>query len=93
MCRNIILPVVLYGCETWSLTYREKHKLRNISGAKRDGITGKWRRLHKEELYDVHFSPNIIRVIMLCLCVCVCVCIYIYIYYIGASLNHALMSD
>jgi hypothetical protein len=69
--RIIILSVVLYGCETWSLTLREEHRLRvfenrvlrGIFGPKRDGVTGKWRRLHNEELNDLYSSPNIIRVI------------------------------
>jgi hypothetical protein len=68
--QNYILPVVLYGCETWSLTRREEHWLRvfenrvmkKIFGHKRDGVTGDWRRLHKEELCDM-YSPNIIRLI------------------------------
>jgi hypothetical protein len=68
--RTIILPVVLYGCETWSLTLREEHGLRvfenrvlrRIFGRKRDKATGEWRRLHNEELNDLHSSPNIIRV-------------------------------
>jgi hypothetical protein len=65
------LPVVLYGCETWSLTLSEEHRLRvfenrllrMIFGPKRDGITGEWRRLHKKELNDQYSSPKIIRVI------------------------------
>ena len=71
--RTITLPVVLYGCETWSLTLREEHTcrlrvfenrvLRRIFGAKRDGVTGQWRKLHNEELNDLYCSPNIIRVI------------------------------
>ena len=69
--RTIILPVVLYGCETWSLTLREEHRLRvfenrvlrRIFGPKRDGVTGKWRKLHNEELNDLYCSPNIVRVI------------------------------
>jgi len=74
--RNIILnsvrqPVVLYGCETWSLTLREERKLRvfenmvlrKIFGPRRDEVTGEWRRLHNEELNDLHSSPNIVRVI------------------------------
>jgi hypothetical protein len=59
--RTIILPVVLYGCETWSLTLREEHRLRvfknrvlrRIFGTKRDEVTGEWRRLHNEELYEL----------------------------------------
>ena len=69
--RTIILPVVLYGCETWSLTLREKRKLkvyenmvlRRIFGPRRDEITGERRRLHKEELNDLYSSPNIVRVL------------------------------
>ena len=54
--RSVILPVVLYGCETWSLTLREEHRLRvlrRIFGPKRDGVTGEWRKLHNEELNDI----------------------------------------
>ena len=69
--RNIILPVVLYGCETWSLTLREERKprvfenmvLRRIFGPRSDEVTGEWRRLHNEELNDLYCSPNIVRVI------------------------------
>ena len=69
--RTIILPVVLYGCETWSLTLREEHRLRvfenrvlrRIFGPKRDGVTGEWRKLHNEELNYLYCSPNIVRVI------------------------------
>jgi hypothetical protein len=67
---TIILPVVLYGCETWSLTVREKHRLRvfdkvlsRIFGPKRDEVTGRWRKLHNEELCDLYSSPSIIRII------------------------------
>jgi hypothetical protein len=56
------LPVVLYGCETWSLTLREEHRLRvfekrvlrRIFGAKRDEETGVWRKLHNEELHNLY---------------------------------------
>jgi hypothetical protein len=66
--RTVILPVVLYGCKTWSLTLREECRLRvfenrvlrRIFGSKRDEVTGEWRRLHNEELYDP-YSSNIIR--------------------------------
>jgi hypothetical protein len=66
--KTIILPVVLYGCETWSLKLREEQRLRafenkvlrRISGPKRDEITGDWRTLHSEELHILYSSPNII---------------------------------
>ena len=69
--RTIILPVVLYGCEAWSLTLREERKLRvlenmvlrRIFGPRRDEVTGEWRRLHSEKLSDLYSSPNIVRVI------------------------------
>ena len=58
----------LYGCGTWSLTLREEHRLRvfenkvlrKIFGAKRDGITGEWRKLHNAELHALYSSSNII---------------------------------
>ena len=67
--KPIILPVVLYGCETWSLTLREEHRLRvfekrilkRTSGSNRDA-NGEWRRLHNEELHSLYRSPNIVRV-------------------------------
>ena len=62
--RTIILPVVLYGCETWSLTLRQERKLRvsenmvlrRIFGPRRDEVTGEWRKLHNEELNDVSLT-------------------------------------
>ena len=67
----ITLHVVLYGCEIWSLTFREERKLRvfenmvlrRIFGPRRDEVMGEWRRLHNEELNDLYCSPNILRVI------------------------------
>jgi hypothetical protein len=69
--KTIILPVVLYGCETWSRTVRgerrlrvfEKIVLKKIFGPTRGAITGEWRRLHTKELYALYSSTNIIRVI------------------------------
>jgi hypothetical protein len=68
---SVILPLVLYGCGAWSLTLREERRLRvvenkvvrKIFGPKRDVVTGEWRRLHKEQLFDLYTSPNIMRVI------------------------------
>jgi hypothetical protein len=67
----IILPVVLYGCETWSLTLREERRLRvfenrvlkKIFEPKRDEVTGEWRKLHNVELRELYSSPSIIRII------------------------------
>jgi hypothetical protein len=61
----------VYGCETWSLTFREERRLRvfenrvlrRIFGPKRDEVTREWRRLHNKELYGLYSSPNIIRMI------------------------------
>ena len=69
--RTLILPIVWYGCGTSSLTLREERRLRvfenrmlrRIFGPKRDEVTEEWRKLHNEELNDLHFSHNIVRVI------------------------------
>jgi hypothetical protein len=69
--KTIILPVVLYGCETLSLTLREEHRLkvfenrvlRRMFRPKRDEVTGGWRKLRNEELHGLYSSPSIIRVI------------------------------
>ena len=68
--KAIIFPVVVYGCETWSLKLREESRLRvfenrilrRIIGPKRDE-SGEWRRLHNEELHALNRSHNIVRVI------------------------------
>ncbi|KAJ4438690.1 hypothetical protein ANN_14637 [Periplaneta americana] len=65
--KTVILPVVLYGCETWTLTLREEQRLRvfenkfprKIFGAKRDEVTGEWRKLHNTELQALYSSPDI----------------------------------
>jgi hypothetical protein len=69
--KTIIVPVVLYRCETWSLTLREEHRLRvfenrvlrRIFGPKRDEVTEGSRKLHNEELHNLYSSPSIIRMI------------------------------
>jgi hypothetical protein len=71
MVKTIILSVVLYGCETWSLILREEHRLgvfvnrvlRRIFEPKRDEVTGECRKLHNEELRDLYSSSSIIRII------------------------------
>jgi hypothetical protein len=71
MYKTIILPVFLYGRETWSLTLREEQRLgvvenrvlRRIFGPKIDEVTGEWRKLHDEELHDLYSSPSIIRIL------------------------------
>jgi hypothetical protein len=72
---SIILPVALYGCETWILTqeyenrfrvFENKEVLRRIYGPKRDDDTGEWRRLHNEELHNLYAAPDILRVIKSC---------------------------
>jgi len=70
--RTIILPVIFYGCETWSLTLREERRLgmlenrvlRRMFGPKWDEVTGDWRKLHNEELNDLYYSQNMFRVII-----------------------------
>jgi hypothetical protein len=69
--KTVILSVVLYGCETWSLTLGEEHRLRVFEnsvlrkfGPKRDE-DGLWRRLHNDKLHSLYSSPNIVRVIKL----------------------------
>jgi hypothetical protein len=67
----MILHVVLYGCETWPLIFREEHRLlvfensvlRTTFGPKRDEVTGDWRKLHNEKLSKLYSSPSIIRMI------------------------------
>jgi hypothetical protein len=69
--KNIILPVILYGCGSWPVTLREAHRLkrfesrvlRGIFGPKRDEVTGEWRKLHNGELHNLNSSPDIIRLI------------------------------
>jgi hypothetical protein len=66
--RTATVPVVLYGCETWSLTLKEKYRLRvfekgvlrKMCSPERDELTGNWRKLHSEKLNDLYSSPNII---------------------------------
>jgi len=65
------LPVVLYGCETWSLILREERRLRvfenrvlrRVFGPKRDAVTEEWRKLHNEELSGLYSLPNIVQVV------------------------------
>ena len=71
LANGLVFPVVLYGCETWSLTLREERRLRvfekrvlRIFGLKRDEVTGEWRKLHSEELNDLYSSPNIVNKII-----------------------------
>jgi hypothetical protein len=66
--KTIILRLVLYGCETWSVTLREEHRLKvfenrvlRITEHKRDEVTAEWRKLHVEELHNLYSFPNIIR--------------------------------
>jgi hypothetical protein len=69
--KTIVLSLVLYGCETWSLTLMDEHKqrvfenrvLKRIFGPKGERVTGGWRKLHNEELHNLYSSPSIIRII------------------------------
>ena len=69
--RTIMLPVVLCGCATWSLTLREERRLRvfenrvvrRVFVLKRAEVTGESRKLHNEELRDLYSLPNIVRVV------------------------------
>jgi hypothetical protein len=71
--RTIILPVVLFACETWSLKLREERRLREFENMvmrrifkpKRDEVTGEWKKLHNEQLNILYSLPNILRVIKL----------------------------
>jgi hypothetical protein len=66
-----MLPVVFYGCETWSLTLREEHRLRvleirvlrRIFASNRDEVTGDWRKLYNEDFHKLFSSQDIIRMI------------------------------
>jgi hypothetical protein len=68
LVQNLILPLFLYGCETWSPSLREEHRLRvfkdkvlrRIFGMRRDEVTGRWRKLHNEEIHNLHLSSIII---------------------------------
>jgi hypothetical protein len=70
ICKTVILPVVLYGYETWFLTLREEHGLRvfenrvlrRIFGPKKDEVTGECRKLHNEKLHDLYSSPSMLRI-------------------------------
>jgi hypothetical protein len=68
--KTIILPLILYGYEIWSLTLRKEHRLMvfqnrvlRIFGPKGDDVTGGWRKLHNEDLNNLYSLPSIIRVI------------------------------
>jgi hypothetical protein len=71
MYKNIILPIFLYGCETWTLRLREEYRKKVCEnrvfrrmGPKRGEVTGRLRKLHNEELHNLYSSLNIIRMII-----------------------------
>jgi hypothetical protein len=67
--KTMIVPVVLYGHETWSLILREEHRLKvfekrvlkGIFGPKRDKVKGEWRKLHSRTPHNMYSSPHVIR--------------------------------
>jgi hypothetical protein len=71
VCRAVILPVIVYRCDNWSLTLREERRLRvfenrmlrRMFGPKRDEVTGEWGTLHNEKLNGLYSSHNILRLI------------------------------
>jgi hypothetical protein len=71
--KSIMLPVILYRCEIWSLKLRGEHKLRvtenrvlrRLFGPKKDEVIGSWRNMHNEELHDLYSLPTIIRILKL----------------------------
>jgi hypothetical protein len=60
--KTVILPVVLYGCKTWSLTLGEEYRILRKTAPKREEV-GSWRKLHNDKLHSLYSSPNIVRVI------------------------------
>jgi hypothetical protein len=69
--KTIILPLILYGCETWSFTLREEHRLRvygnrllRIFKPKREEVTGRWRKYHNEELHNLYSSQANIKMMI-----------------------------
>jgi hypothetical protein len=56
-----IVLVVLHGCEAWPLILREKHRLKTLENGAEDEVTGGWRKLHNDELHNLHSSPSIIE--------------------------------
>jgi hypothetical protein len=66
--RTVILPVYLYGCETWSVILREEYRFRvcvnrvlwKIFGPMRDEVAGEWRKVHHKEFFDLYYSQGLI---------------------------------